>query len=47
MVASLGLDDKLNFFSGNLEIESSGIKIDDIQGIAKFRDLKVTTTVDI
>jgi len=27
MVASLGLDDKLNFFSGNLEIESSGIKI--------------------
>lgn len=41
MVASLGLDDKLNFFSGILEIESRGIKIDDIQGIAKFKDLKV------
>lgn len=41
MVASLGLDDKLNFFSCNLEIQSSGIKIDDIQGIAKFKDIKI------
>ncbi len=41
MVASLGLDDKLKFFSGNLDIESRGIKIDEIQGIAKFKNLKV------
>jgi len=41
MVASLGLDDKLNFFSGTLDVDSRGIKIDDIQGIAKFKDLKV------
>ncbi len=41
MIASLGLDDKLNFFSGTLDIDSRGIKIDDIQGIAKFKDIKV------
>jgi len=40
-IAAIGLNDKLNFFSGSLEIESQGIKIDDIQGIAKLKDIKL------
>ncbi len=38
---NLNLTDKLNFISGNLNIDSRGIKIDDIQGIAKIQNLKL------
>ncbi len=41
LISNLGLAEKVNFFSGTLDIESRGIKIDEIQGIAKFQDLKI------
>ncbi|WP_245803689.1 translocation/assembly module TamB domain-containing protein [Algoriphagus marinus] len=41
LVSNLNLSSKLNFISGNLNIDSRGIKIDDIQGIAKVQNLKI------
>ncbi|PZX53455.1 uncharacterized protein DUF490 [Algoriphagus ratkowskyi] len=37
----LNLTDKATFISGNLDIDVKGIEIDDIQGIARFRNIQV------
>ncbi len=37
----INLTQKATFISGNLDIDTKGIKVDDIQGIARFQDLKV------
>ncbi len=36
---TINLTDKLNFLSGHLNIDTKGITIDDIQGIARFTDI--------
>ncbi|MBN3582862.1 translocation/assembly module TamB domain-containing protein [Algoriphagus aestuarii] len=38
-LANINLTDKLNFMSGHLNIDTKGITIDDIQGIARFTDM--------
>jgi hypothetical protein len=38
---NINLTDKLNFLSGNLIIDTKGINIDDIQGIARFKNLSL------
>mgnify|MGYP003630808113 CR=1 FL=1 len=37
----LNLTEKATFISGNLDIDVKGIELDDIQGIARFRNIKV------
>jgi hypothetical protein len=37
----LNLIEKATFISGNMSIDTKGIKIDDLQGIARFNDIKV------
>src|SRR5690606_17240947 len=37
----LNLVEQLSFISGNLEIDVKGIKLDDIEGIARFREVKM------
>jgi len=41
LISNLNLSNKLNFISGSLDIDSQGIEIDDIQGIAKVQNLKI------
>lgn len=38
---NINLTDKLNFLSGNLMIDTKGVTIDDIQGIARFTNLEL------
>ncbi|EFQ79255.1 translocation/assembly module TamB domain-containing protein [Algoriphagus machipongonensis] len=38
---TINLTDKLNYLSGHLNIDTKGVKIDDIQGIARFTDMEV------
>ena len=38
---AINLTDKLNFLSGHLNIDTKGINIDDIQGIARFTDMGI------
>ncbi|SFU18171.1 Family of unknown function [Algoriphagus locisalis] len=37
----LNITEKATFISGNLDIDVKGIKLDDIQGIARFRNIQV------
>jgi len=38
-LTNINLTDKLNFLSGQLIIDTKGVTIDDIQGIARFKDM--------